>query len=145
MTLADLPDDMRRQAELQMLGSFVRPLVGPVSEVEKGCRGGALFILPENDIQKASEAWLRSMGCIVFHMPGKAAIGNMRGFPDILALCPGGRTLLVELKSAKGKRSDAQMKFADSAAVNGHFVYLCYSLDDVKAAYCGPINQRKQQ
>ena len=152
-TLADLPERYRKQAIEQIGGMQAYPAThrreaseraGSLLERDLGISsrsggnapiGRCIPAITEKELQKAAENWLRLTGCIVFHMPGRAAIGNMRGFPDILALCPGGRYLMVELKSEKGRLSPVQEVFATVARQIGHTVYLCRSMDDVQAAY----------
>ena len=50
--------------------------------------------------------YLRRRGCLVasLHTMGK-------GVPDLLALLPGGRLVLIEVKSPKGKLTPDQKKF----------------------------------
>jgi len=91
----------------------------------------------EGNLQRACEAFLRARGCIVFHMPGRAAIGNFRGWPDLTVLCPGGRFLLVELKTARGKRSPLQTMFMERASSLGHGVHVVRSIGELTALYEG--------
>ena len=90
---------------------------------------------PEADLQRAVMAYLRQIEalgyCMALHVPNGArrhpitgailrGLGMRAGAPDIIVLLKGGKTLLMELKAAKGRLSDAQESFGDGAVMLGH-------------------------
>jgi hypothetical protein len=54
------------------------------------------------------------------------------GLPDRLLLLPGGRVVLVEMKSEKGKRSPIQVHLHGKAAGIGHPVVTLYGMADTR-------------
>ena len=58
---------------------------------------------------------------------------TVAGVPDRLVILPGGRILLVELKTAKGKLSEIQTRWHAAAAVLGVVVDVVVGLDGVDA------------
>lgn len=104
--------------------------------------------MTENQLQRAVVYALRL--CLeppttVFHIPNgglrskvEAArfkgAGVLPGIPDLCILTEGGKTLFIELKSAKGRVSAAQkMRHAELRAL-GHRVEICRSVVDVALA-----------
>ena len=97
----------------------------------------------EKVIQKFAEEHLRLKGYVVIHVPNvicrvingkfmaiKVNSGN-NDVSDIIALAPGGRVLLMELKSESGKLSDGQKRFQSWCKENGHSHCVCKSKDEV--------------
>lgn len=68
------------------------------------------------------------------HGRANAVAGMMRGAPDLVALLPAGKTLLIECKAACGRLSDAQLAFAGKCAVISHHCITARSHDDVRRA-----------
>ncbi|NLF40950.1 VRR-NUC domain-containing protein [bacterium] len=89
----------------------------------------------ERELQRDVEAFLASRGCMFFHMPGKAAIGNIAGLPDLLVWAPGGRHLLIELKSRRGCLAAAQIALHRKLRSLGHSVLVARSLEEVVTWY----------
>jgi RecB family endonuclease NucS len=88
----------------------------------------------EKELQAAVEKLLQMKGWMYFHMPGAAAVGNPRGWPDLLCFGPRGRLVLIELKTGTGKVSAEQHKRFVSLDRIGHFVHVCRSVADVRRA-----------
>lgn len=89
----------------------------------------------EGPLQRETEAYLRAKGAFVFHMPGKAAIGNVQGLPDIIAFCPGAWMFLCELKSRKGVVSPEQKKVIAKLNELGFDVRVHRNIEAVIAHY----------
>lgn len=71
--------------------------------------------------------------------------GLATGFPDIVALWPGGGGAFIELKSATGRVSDNQADWLARLADMGHRAAVCRTVDDAVAFLrgCGaPIRER---
>ena len=110
---------------------------------------------PERLVQRALIDWMRLAipGCVVaasvneapaasanpysrarFHQARKAA-GVQKGWPDLTVALPGGRTVYVEVKAAKGRISDAQHEIHARLRGLGHLVVVARSIDDAAAAF----------
>jgi len=61
-------------------------------------------------------------------------MGVLPGVADIVILSVGGRCHFIELKSKKGRMSDAQIEFQNSVKALGFQYHLCRSLLDVELA-----------
>ena len=88
-------------------------------------------VMEERELQKNAEEYLRARDCIAFHMPGRAAIGNMPGWPDITCVAPFGRVLFYELKSANGEPSSEQSSLIRKFERRGHKVCVSRNMDTV--------------
>jgi hypothetical protein len=106
---------------------------------------------PEADLQRAVVVALRfalPKGAIVHHCANEVTEAGPRGakrqailvgmgvhpgFADLVILC-GGRVLLLELKSLKGRLSPAQEAFRDAVLAQGFGWALVRSLDDALGA-----------
>lgn len=103
----------------------------------------------EDALQIAVAAFLRHAlrddECLWFAVPNggkrskieaaRLVKGGVRaGVPDLAFILPGGRTGFIELKAAKGRMSEMQTAFADSASRIGAHWGLCRSVDDVEEA-----------
>lgn len=151
-TLDQLPPDARKQAVSQLVtvGSIV-PACSCYPATCEGCRGGALpaptkpVIFPdvphyckehfkgnERVLQREAEGYLKSIGCLVWHMPGIVAAKSFAGWPDLIVLAPCGKLLLIELKTATGKVSDRQRDTFALMAELGHTVHVCRCIGDVR-------------
>lgn len=132
LRLEDLPVDMRRQASAQMTAPAPAAKPDVKSAVDVDAWAGR-----EKDFQAAVETLLRRFGWKYFHMPGAAAIGNPRGWPDLIAFGHGGRMLLIELKAEKGKLSQLQTWTFDALNTLGHTVHVCRSVEQVESLIHG--------
>lgn len=56
--------------------------------------------------------------------------GVMAGVSDLVALLPDGRTVLFEVKTAKGKQQDTQKEFQRRSEELGHRYYIVRSLEE---------------
>ena len=59
--------------------------------------------------------------------------GTVAGIPDLCVFLPGGRTLWIEVKSAKGTLSRAQRDWAEWLLANGHRYAMVRSFDEFEA------------
>lgn len=59
---------------------------------------------------------------------------HLNGVPDILGILPNGQFLGIEVKSKRGKLSQAQQAFANFAKIHGGLVFIARSIEDVKSA-----------
>lgn len=75
-------------------------------------------------------------GSITIYDPRPFSTGLPRGFPDLLGLCPEGRTALLEVKTAKGQLSKDQEHFAEVMEPLGHTVHVVRDEKEALAA-CG--------
>lgn len=61
-------------------------------------------------------------------------MGLHKDWPDFIFLLPNCRTLLIELKTEKGRQTKGQREFAEQAASLGHPYYICRSVTEVETA-----------
>jgi len=99
----------------------------------------------EAQLQKAIVDTLRWRGCLVFAVPngGKRAKieaarmvgqGTLAGAPDLVVILPGGGTLWLEVKTAKGRVEPHQAELHDRMRRLGHDVRVVRSIDDALAS-----------
>lgn len=67
--------------------------------------------------------------------PANAVYGMVSGAPDLAVVCPTGKMLWLEVKSEKGRVSDAQLKFHWELEKRGHVCAVVRSIDEVKLAF----------
>ncbi len=60
--------------------------------------------------------------------------GLMPGIPDLSVACPGSRILYFEVKTARGRLSEAQSDVVNRLRAAGCFVAVVTSIDDVERA-----------
>ena len=88
----------------------------------------------EADIQKQIIELLTSVGAYVLRTSQSRASRVTPGLPDLIALLPRRKgILLIEVKSAHGKQSDAQI-ICESRAQQAGVPYVCGGLQEVRAA-----------
>lgn len=93
----------------------------------------------EAEIQREIMLWLSSHGARVIRMNvgraklhGRWVAFGAPGMADLLVMLPGGRYAWVEVKSATGRQSEDQLRFASIVeSVGGRYV-LARSVDDVR-------------
>lgn len=91
---------------------------------------------PSSGVEKESElhaeilAYCKSKGWIAFHGSMAHSTFRTEGEPDFVILTDGGRVLMVEAKTAKGKLSPAQQAIHAWASKLGHKIEVCRSLKD---------------
>ena len=103
---------------------------------------------PEQQIQCAVVEYLRileNLGeLLVFHPANGGArskaegaifktLGVLPGVPDLVILFPGNRCAFVEIKSAKGRLSEAQQRFKNQVEHFGFEYAECRSVTEVEA------------
>ena len=95
---------------------------------------------PERAIQKAILLWLRANGCLVAVTDAGAAyragafFGNAipAGWPDITGLLPNGRFIGVEVKTKRGRQSDAQKRIEREIRKRDGIYVIARSVEDVQ-------------
>ena len=63
-------------------------------------------------------------------------MGLRRGWPDFIAVLPGGRACGFELKADGGRQSDHQLAIQHAFEATGAAYYVVRSLDDLRSALC---------
>ena len=63
--------------------------------------------------------------------------GLLPGIPDLSVACPGSRILYFEVKTAKGRLSEAQAEIVRRLRAAGCLVAVVTSIDDVERALAG--------
>ena len=85
--------------------------------------------LKEKDIRRQIQDYLRWKGWAVFyHLQG---LGSFRGLSDLQAL-KDGRSVFIEIKTARGRQSEHQKKFQRLVENAGLEYVLARSVEDVK-------------
>ena len=69
----------------------------------------------------------------IFHFKAWQGPMSTKGVPDIVGVLPGGTALYIEVKTEKGKLSDAQREFLTEAKLNGAMTIVARKLEDVSA------------
>lgn len=96
---------------------------------------------PEAKVQKAIVLWLNAEVGAVLAVTDAGVLSKMglnmscgipAGWPDITACLPGGRFLGIEVKSARGRQSDAQKFIQARIEKAGGLYILAHSLDEAK-------------
>lgn len=87
------------------------------------------FELKERDITLQIRNYLKAKG--IFHWKNWAGLGSQKGVPDILGVLPGGKSLMIEVKTRKGVVSEEQKAFIENAKKLGALVFIARSMDDV--------------
>lgn len=94
----------------------------------------------EKDIQKPIIDWLRYQGWFVVKnntvgiykkSTGKYIPSQAVGLAD-LTILKGGRVIMLEVKTPKGKQSDGQILFQSEWELHGGEYYVVRSIDDVE-------------
>ena len=99
--------------------------------------------MTESELQNSAAMYLRANGVAFHHSPneGKHRVqyrvkqkraGMMPGFPDLVLLYPNRPPHFIELKTPKGRLSDAQKGFMQMCDDMGFPFAICRSLDDVQ-------------
>ena len=85
--------------------------------------------ITEADIRRQVRDYLHAKNWFVFHI--LQGLGAYRGISDLIAV-KDGRVLFIELKTARGRQSQHQVKFqADIEAHGGEYV-LCRGVDELQ-------------
>lgn len=84
----------------------------------------------ESDLHSAISSYCRSKGWLCWH--GSMVHKAMRtvGEPDFTILADRGRVFFVECKSKTGKIRPEQQGMIEMAAMNGHSIKICRSMND---------------
>jgi hypothetical protein len=80
-----------------------------------------------NSEVRGSSEWARKQQALA------ASMGVFPGFADLIVLS-GGKVLFLEVKTATGRASRAQMEFAAKIDTQGHHYALVRSIDDALSA-----------
>jgi len=92
----------------------------------------------ESELQTRVIEVLKLATYIPIRVNSGGRVGRVRlagaGTPDIIALGPGSRVLLIELKTDTGKVSEVQQAWHDKARLYGHDVWIVRNLDDLERA-----------
>lgn len=94
---------------------------------ERGCRA---FRVNVGAGWTGNETAVMGDGSVVIRHARRFQTGLPKGFPDLLVLCPGGRTIYMELKTPTGKLSIEQIRFHEFLRGMGHKACICRSVDD---------------
>jgi len=102
--------------------------------------GGQKAKVLERDITKAIRNTLAALK--IYHWKEHGGLGSFPGVADIIGVHPGnaqhpdwkGRIIAIEVKTATGKLSDAQVLFLNNVRESGGFAIVARSVDDVISA-----------
>lgn len=85
--------------------------------------------IKETDITRAILQFLKARG--IFAWKVFQSLGSTKGVPDILGVLPGGRSLMIEVKTPKGKLSEHQEAFLTRAKAEGACAFVARSVEDL--------------
>jgi hypothetical protein len=94
----------------------------------------------ESNLQKAAIEEIQARGNMVFRMnSGYSGRRNVKlcpaGTPDLLVICPNGRTVWIELKTLTGTLRQTQRDFHKHLRELGHEVIVVRELKDINAIF----------
>lgn len=107
-------------------GGFSSPHIGRISAGVSTINA----VERESDLHDQIFSECRKRQWIAFHGSMAERTHRTEGEPDFLILCPGGKQLLVEAKSRKGKLSPAQQAIKHHAGMLGHTVHVVRSFEE---------------
>lgn len=67
----------------------------------------------------------------IFHWKAWQGLGSEKGVPDILGVLPGGKALMIEIKTEKGRVSEQQEAFIEKARKLGAVAFVARSVNEV--------------
>ena len=92
---------------------------------------GLLFRLNVGQAWTGSRTVKNADGSLTIFDPRPFNAGIPPGFSDLFGVLPGGRALFIEVKSLKGKPSEAQENFLNTVSMRGAFAGIARSFEDV--------------
>jgi len=104
--------------------------------------------MTEDQIQQQIVIWYKNQfKGLIFSVPNGGSrhileakklkeTGQMAGVADLIVLMPNGITYFFEVKTEKGKQSDAQIEFQSKVELLGFNYYLVRSLEDFRKIIC---------
>lgn len=100
---------------------------------------------PESRLQARIVAWAREWGrpCLSFRQSRQARGFLTPGWPDVTIAMPGGRTLYLELKTAKGIVKEEQRQIHLQLMALGHEVHVIRSYRAFLEVLRKPSTQRR--
>lgn len=111
-------------------GGFRKPSKHSLADNFVDIGDGHRYVKDESDLHEQIFAECRKRQWIAFHGSMAERTHRTEGEPDFLILCQGGRQLLVECKSRKGKLSPAQLAIKTWASQLGHTVHVVRSFEE---------------
>ena len=112
---------MRDMSEMALLKEIQMALT------ERGCRA---FRVNVGAGWTGNETAVMGDGSVVIRHARRFQTGLPKGFPDLLVLCPNGRTVFMELKTPTGRPSIEQIRFHEFLRGMGHKACICRSVKD---------------
>jgi hypothetical protein len=85
--------------------------------------------IKESDITKQIRDYLNLRH--IFHWKNWSGLGSLPGIPDIIGVIPGGRMLLIEVKTERGRLSEKQKEFIEKAQKQGALAFVAKCIEDV--------------
>lgn len=82
--------------------------------------------------------WRQNSAVFKNEQTGSYIRAGVKGISDIIAIYPGGRMWLIEVKRPGGLLSDTQIEFLSSARQRGAIVTIAESVDDLTRALASP-------
>jgi len=92
---------------------------------------GLLFRLNVGQAWSGSRIRKNPDGSLTIFDPRPFNAGIPPGFSDLFGVLPGGRALFIEVKSPKGKPSEAQTNFLNTVSMRGATAGVARSFEDV--------------
>lgn len=92
---------------------------------------GLLFRLNVGQAWTGSRTIKNPDGSLTIFDPRPFNTGIPPGFSDLFGVLPGGKALFIEVKSLKGKPSEAQINFLSTVSMRGACAGVARSIEDV--------------
>lgn len=111
-------------------------IANPASEgtIQRGIVDFLRVVLPPDHIVYANANAARRTPA---GRAGNGVPGLLPGIPDLSVACPGSRILYFEVKTARGRLSEAQAEIVRRLRAAGCLVAVVTSIDDVERALAG--------
>lgn len=100
-------------------------------EFSRQIPNGLLFRLNVGQAWAGSSIRKNADGSLTIFEPRPFNAGIPPGFSDLFGVLPGGKALFIEVKSLKGKPSEAQENFLNTVSMRGACAGIARSIEDV--------------
>lgn len=110
------------------------PRVDRESPIQRGIVTYLRTVIPDGIVHHCRNEIRKRGSDIAIELSWAKRQGAYKGFPDLLVMVPGGRTVFFEVKAPKGYATPEQRALHEKMRDLGHSVAIVRGIDDVRAA-----------